>query len=149
MTADPGLLEAGGLERILGPEGLLARHIDGFSFRPQQLEMAAAVSAVMDEGGVLVSEAGAGRARLDFTLPVIFLMLFGGPSQLETFDMKPDHENGGEFREIATRVPGLRFSEHLPLLAKHAEHLAIVRDVKKKHTTMHHRSAVHRVYFHV
>ena len=50
---------------------------------------------------------------------VIFL-LHGGPSQLDTWDMKPDAptEVRGEFAPIATRVPGLRISEHMPLLAQ-------------------------------
>ena len=59
----------------------------------------------------------------------IVLWMAGGPSQIDTFDMKPDHANGGEFKEISTSVPGLRFSEHLPRLAKHADQLAIVRSV--------------------
>ena len=40
----------------------------------------------------------------------ILLWMNGGPSQTDTFDMKPGHANGGEFEEIATRVPGLRIS---------------------------------------
>ena len=43
----------------------------------------------------------------------ILLWMTGGPSQIDTFDMKPDHENGGQFREIATDVTGLRWSENL------------------------------------
>ena len=57
----------------------------------------------------------------------ILLWMTGGPSQMDTFDLKPGHENGGEFKEIATSVAGIRFSEHLPQLAKTAEHLAILR----------------------
>ena len=47
---------------------------------------------------------------------VILLMLVGGPSQLETWDPKPDapREIRGPFGSIATRVPGVRISEHLP-----------------------------------
>ena len=62
----------------------------------------------------------------------ILLWMPGGPSQTDTFDMKPDHENGGEFKEIATSVPGLRISEHLPQLAKHADQLAIIRSLSTK-----------------
>lgn len=62
----------------------------------------------------------------------ILLWMGGGPSQMDTFDMKPGHENGGEFREIATSVPGIRFSEHLPKLSQLAEHLAIVRSLSTK-----------------
>ena len=51
-----------------------------------------------------------GRAK-----QVIFLLLFGGPSQLETFDMKPEapSEIRGPFQPIASRTPGLRICEHL------------------------------------
>ncbi len=62
----------------------------------------------------------------------ILLWMSGGPSQTDTFDMKPDHENGGEFKEISTSVPGMRFSEHLPQLAQHADQLAIIRSLSTK-----------------
>ena len=62
----------------------------------------------------------------------ILLWMNGGPSQLDTFDMKPNHKNGGEFREISTSVQGLRFSQHLPKLAAQAEHLAVVRGLSTK-----------------
>ncbi len=62
----------------------------------------------------------------------ILLWMPGAPSQTDTFDMKPSHENGGEFKEIATTVPGMRISEHLPKLAKQAEQLAIVRSLSTK-----------------
>src|SRR5689334_8355495 len=47
---------------------------------------------------------------------VMFVFLFGGPSQLETFDMKPDAPSGirGPFQPIASRTPGLHMCEHLP-----------------------------------
>ena len=62
----------------------------------------------------------------------ILLWMSGGPSQTDTFDMKPDHANGGEFKEIETNVAGLKFSEHLPKLAKHADQLAIIRSLSTK-----------------
>ncbi len=62
----------------------------------------------------------------------ILLWMGGGPSQIDTFDMKPNHEHGGEFKEIATSVPGIRFSEHLPGLAKQADQLAIIRSLSTK-----------------
>lgn len=62
----------------------------------------------------------------------ILLWMSGGPSQTDTFDMKPNHGNGGEFKEVQTSVPGLRFSEHLPILAQHAEDLAILRGVNTR-----------------
>jgi uncharacterized protein (DUF1501 family) len=62
----------------------------------------------------------------------ILLWMSGGPSQTDTFDMKPGHANGGEFKEVATSVPGLRFSEHLPKLGKFADQLAVVRSLTTK-----------------
>src|SRR5262245_55968913 len=41
----------------------------------------------------------------------ILLWMAGGPTQTDTFDMKPGHTNGGEFKEAETKVPGLKFSE--------------------------------------
>ncbi len=58
---------------------------------------------------------------------VILLWMSGGPSQTDTWDMKPDHKNGGEFKEIQTASPGLRFSEHLPKLAEMSDKLAVIR----------------------
>src|SRR5690242_13380956 len=62
----------------------------------------------------------------------ILLWMSGGPSQIDTFDLKPGHANGSTFKEIETSVPGLKFSEHLPGLAKQADRLAIVRSMTTK-----------------
>jgi hypothetical protein len=62
----------------------------------------------------------------------ILLWMNGGPSQLDTFDLKVGHENGGSFKEIATSTPGIKISEHLPKLAAMSEHLAIIRSMKSK-----------------
>jgi len=62
----------------------------------------------------------------------IVLWMSGGPSQMDTFDMKPGHENGGTFKEVSTKAPGLKFSEHLPKLAEHAKRLAVVRSLSTK-----------------
>src|SRR5262247_2598449 len=47
----------------------------------------------------------------------ILLWMSGGPSQTDTFDLKPGHANGGTFKEIETAAPGVRISEHLPGIA--------------------------------
>lgn len=62
----------------------------------------------------------------------ILLWMNGGPSQMDTFDLKPGHANGGPFKEIATRSPGLKISEHLPNLAKFGDKLAVVRSMTTK-----------------
>ncbi|QDU79204.1 hypothetical protein Pla110_09090 [Polystyrenella longa] len=63
---------------------------------------------------------------------LIVLWMTGGPSQLDTFDLKPEHENGGEFKPIDTNVPGIQISEHLPQLAQQADKLAIIRSLSTK-----------------
>lgn len=62
----------------------------------------------------------------------ILLWMSGGPSQMDTFDLKPGHANGGEFKELQTDVPGMRFSEHLPRLSRFGSGLAIVRSLSTK-----------------
>ena len=62
---------------------------------------------------------------------VILIWLSGGPSQLDTWDPKPDApgEVRGPFGSIATKVPGVRISEYFPLQAAIADRLALVRSV--------------------
>ncbi|MEZ6123311.1 MAG: DUF1501 domain-containing protein [Planctomycetaceae bacterium] len=62
----------------------------------------------------------------------ILLWMSGGPSQMETFDPHPDHENGGPTKRIATCVSGLEFSENLPKLATVADDLAVIRSMSTK-----------------
>src|SRR6476469_9892791 len=52
---------------------------------------------------------------------VIYVFLSGGLAQQDSFDLKPDAPDNirGEFKPIATKTPGLRICEHLPLLAQH------------------------------
>jgi uncharacterized protein (DUF1501 family) len=62
----------------------------------------------------------------------IVLWMSGGPSQTDTWDLKPGHKNGGPSKETATAVPGLRFSEHLKKLAAAAKDLGIIRGMTTK-----------------
>ncbi len=61
----------------------------------------------------------------------IFINLNGGPSHMDTFDMKPDapDEYRGEFSPIQTNVPGIYISEHLPKLAQVMDKFCILRGV--------------------
>lgn len=76
-----------------------------------------------------------GRAK-----SVILLWLWGGPSHLDTFDMKPDapSEYRGPFEPVATSVPGVRVCELLPGLAKRADRYGLIR-------SLHHESNDHGV----
>jgi hypothetical protein len=68
----------------------------------------------------------------------VFLFLFGGPSHIDLWDMKPQAplEIRGEFRPVATRVPGIQICEHLPRLGQHLDKICLLR-------SMTHRMNVH------
>jgi hypothetical protein len=63
---------------------------------------------------------------------IIWIYMFGGPSHIDMYDMKPDApaEFRGEFKPIHTNVPGLDICELMPLQAKIADKLAIVRGIQ-------------------
>src|ERR1019366_6709043 len=92
-------------------------------------------------GGALGYMAGA-RSALGVDLPTasrsfgrakscILVYLFGGPSHIDIWDMKPaaPAEIRGEFKPIATNVPGIQITEHLPRLARLANQYAVVRSL--------------------
>jgi hypothetical protein len=72
---------------------------------------------------------------------VVFLYQFGGPSHIDTFDMKFDAPEGirGQFDSIETSLPGLRICEHLPETAKVMDKVTLIRSVY--HNMKNHNSA--------
>ncbi len=83
--------------------------------------------------------AAAGQVNPGFARRAIFIELPGGPSHLDTFDLKPDapDTHRGSFKPISTKVPGIQISEHLPKLAQCMDKFAILRGVS--HTLAAHR----------
>jgi hypothetical protein len=75
----------------------------------------------------------------------VLFLLHGGPSQLDIWDLKPHApaEVRGEFRPIATSVPGIQITEHLPRLARLAHRFTIVRSMT--HTAINHNTATYFV----
>ena len=75
--------------------------------------------------------AGSSKEKKHSDTSCIFLWLNGGPSQFETFDPKPDTPDDirGPFGSIATSVPGVRFSELLPMTAKLMDRCALIRSM--------------------
>jgi hypothetical protein len=74
---------------------------------------------------------------------IILVVPWGGPAQLDTFDLKPDapSEVRSPFRPIATRTPGLSISEHLPRLAALSDRYAVIRSAT--HGVSTHNPATH------
>jgi hypothetical protein len=62
----------------------------------------------------------------------ILLWMQGGPSQFETFDPKPGHDNGGETKAIKTAVPGIEIAEGFPHVAAAMEDIALIRSMTTK-----------------
>jgi hypothetical protein len=94
--------------------------------------------------GLLPSPVSAARPALTPTKRIrscILVFYYGGPSHLDTLDPKPDAptEVRGEYRTIATAVPGVRVCEHLPRTARLMNKLALVRGLH--HPMRNHNSA--------
>ncbi len=72
---------------------------------------------------------------------VIFLYQFGGPSHLDTFDMKPDAPSGirGPLKGIPSNVPGVHVCEHLPRMARVMDKVTVIRSMT--HRMLNHNSA--------
>ncbi|VTS01924.1 DUF1501 domain-containing protein [Tuwongella immobilis] len=108
---------------IAGGLGGLGIGLEGF-LRQQ------AAQAASPRESVANSLPGFGRAK-----SVILLFLYGSPSQLETFDMKPDApaEIRGEMKPIRSSLPGLDVCELLPSTAKVMDKVSVIRSVTHKH----------------
>lgn len=83
----------------------------------------------------LLAAEDAGVAVRPRAKSVLFLFLFGGPSQLETFDMKPDAPGTirGPYQPTSSRTPGLLICEKLPKLAALSDKYAVIRTLTHHH----------------
>jgi len=66
------------------------------------------------------------------TKSVILIWLNGGPATIDLWDLKPGNQNGGPFRKIDTKVPGMQISEHLPGLAAQAADFSLIRSMSTR-----------------
>ena len=78
---------------------------------------------------VLAQQAALAAEKGTRSKACILLWMSGGPSHLDTFDLKPGTPEGGEFRPITTSVPGVQISEHFPKLADLMQDAAIIRSM--------------------
>jgi uncharacterized protein DUF1501 len=105
-------------------------------------------------GGLTLADLFHNSARAEATTGkpakhCIFVFLNGGPSQLHTFDMKPDAPAGirGPYHPISTSVAGIQISENLPRLAALADRYSIVRSASH-HLSAHNSSAAYALSGH-
>jgi len=84
-----------------------------------------------------LSQLGAANSARDVNCILLFLV--GGPSHIDTFDLKPNAPENvrGPFRPIHTNVPGIDVCEHLPLMSKLANRFALVRSVNHTAAPIH------------
>ena len=89
--------------------------------------------------GLALPGLGNGAVAVDNGMSCIMLNLVGGPSQLDTWDPKPEAPNAirGPFRPIATSVPGTWISELFPKLARTMDKVALVRSVHHDGPAVH------------
>ncbi len=80
--------------------------------------------AMRNQADAALAKSPAGKAKR-----CVVLWMNGGPSQIDTFDPKPDASTGGEFKPIQTASPGLTISETLPHVAKHMDKLSVLRSI--------------------
>jgi hypothetical protein len=112
--------------------GQASRACDGLT-RRRLLEVAGAGLLGASFGKLAAAETRSAQLRPAVRAPrarsVIFLFLYGGPSQLETFDMKPEAADAirGPFKPIACRTPELRICEHLPKTAAVSDKFCVLR----------------------
>ena len=111
-------------DRLIVPSGMSRRHFLG--------HMATTAMAVPAMQFASSLQANAANLRKN-NKKMILLWMQGGPSHMDTWDLKPDSEkNGGPFKPIATSAPGVMISEHMPLVAKQMKHLNIIRSLNSK-----------------
>ena len=101
------------------------------SIHRRRFLQAGAFSTVMSMSGWLGSIAAAAAKNPQRKRSCILLWMTGGPSTIDLWDLKPNHENGGEFKPIEA-APGLQISEHLPGVAKFGKNLAVIRSMSTK-----------------
>jgi uncharacterized protein (DUF1501 family) len=93
--------------------------------------------------GLFAAQQAKAADKVDNEKSVILVFLWGGPPHQDTFDMKPDSpaDIKGQFKPIATNVPGIQICEHLPYLAKMADKYTIIRSATHDQTV--HAQAAH------
>jgi hypothetical protein len=109
---------------LIVPSGMSRRHFMG-----HMATTALALPAMHFFNSLAHAQQGKKKAQKS----CIVLWMSGGPSHLDTWDLKPDSEkNGGPFKPIDTSAPGVKIGEHLPTIAKNFKHMNVIRSLDSK-----------------
>lgn len=100
--------------------------------RREWLTLAASGVTAVSMSGWMEQLAAAAADNPQRRRACILLWMPGGPSQMDTFDLKPGHANGGPYHAIPTSVPGIRISEHLPRLAQQMRDMVLIRSMSSR-----------------
>ncbi len=113
------LLQAGGIGSLLGVPGMVAAGVD--------------------------SKKGLGKGAAKKSC--IFVLLCGGPSHLDTWDLKPEAPDGirGPYRPISTSVPGMQISELHTRMASLTQHFSLIRSMTHVGNISNHFDAMHHL----
>jgi Protein of unknown function (DUF1501) len=111
-------------DRLTTPSGMSRRHFLGHMATTTMALPAMQLLSAMN------AQAATGQKT---NKSLILLWMGGGPSHMDTWDLKPESEkNGGEFKPIQTSAPGVMISQHMPIIAKQMKHLNIIRSLNSK-----------------
>jgi hypothetical protein len=91
----------------------------------------------------LLAAANRGKGTFGRAKRCLMLYMWGGPSHIDLFDMKPEapSEVRGQFMPVSTKVPGIRISELLPNLGRHTDKIGFIRSVT--HSDNNHSTSAH------
>ncbi len=115
--------------------------------RRRMLQLGGAGALGLGTHGMVAARVGSGAQVRGGEKSCIFILLCGGPSHLDTWDLKPDApaEIRGPYKPAATTVPGMRINELQPNLAKMAKSFAMIRSMSHTGNISNHFDAMHNL----
>ncbi|MEY4179896.1 MAG: hypothetical protein RLY70_3470 [Planctomycetota bacterium] len=141
-----GLLGLGWPDLLAGRAAFAAQNAAAQAAAAQAAAAKAATAQAAAQAAPVAAQAAAARPAANVfgrAKACILLFMWGGPAHQDTWDMKPDAppEVRGEFRPIATNLPGVHICEHFPRLATRLDKLCQIRSVT--HTNADHTVSTH------
>ncbi|HEV3439513.1 MAG TPA: DUF1501 domain-containing protein, partial [Gemmata sp.] len=113
--------------------------------RRRLLQLGGTSALSLDFPGLVAARVDAKSRDQTTEKSCIFVLLCGGPSHLDTWDLKPDApaEIRGPYKPITTTIPGMRISELHPRLATLTRHFSLIRSMTHPGNISNHFDAMH------